>query len=70
MLNTVDYLKLGYQMACLPQVCHLSWPKNFHLDGFIKFVEIWGFFECLLFFKAFEYFDGTKIKRKLFKRNA
>jgi hypothetical protein len=61
MLNAVDFLKLSYQTSCLPQVRHLSWPKNFHIDGFIKSVEILGFFECLLFFKAFEYFDGTKI---------
>jgi hypothetical protein len=62
MLNAVNFLKLGYQVACLPRVLHLSRPKNFHLDGFIKFVEILGFFECL-FFKAFEYFDGSKMKK-------
>ena len=50
MLNAVDFLKLGYQTASLPRVRHLSRPKSFHLDGFIKFVEILGFFECLLFF--------------------
>jgi len=61
MLNTVEYLKLGCQVACLPRVHHLSLTKNFHLDGFIEYIEILGFFECLLFFKAFEYFDGTKI---------
>jgi hypothetical protein len=50
MLNAVNFLKLGYQMSSLLRVRHLSRPKDFHFDGFIKFVEILGFFECLLFF--------------------
>lgn len=70
MLIALDFLKLGYQTSSLPRVRHLSWPKDFHLDGFIKFMEIWRFFECLLFFKVVEYFDGTKIQKKLLKRSA
>jgi hypothetical protein len=70
MLNAVDFLKLGCQMSYLSWERHLSRPKNFHLDVCIKSVELLGFFDCLLFFKAFEYFDGIEIKKKLYKRNA
>jgi hypothetical protein len=66
MPNAVNFLKLGYQTSSLPRVRHLFWPKSFHLDGFMK-SRNFGVFESLLRFKVFEYFYGTKIKRKLLK---
>ena len=39
--------------------------QNFRLGGvFLKFGEMSGGFDCLLFLKAFAYFNGTKTQTK------